>query len=133
MKWVIRILQGLLAVGFLMGGILKLISSDEQIREMFTQPLGYGAGFMYGVGVTEILAAIGLIAGFWRIKTAVISSGYLIFLMVGAMLSNLKEGLLLDATVPFLYLILAVIVFVGKRNKMKIEKTVNQTHLVTTE
>jgi hypothetical protein len=32
-EMVIRILQGLLAVGFLMSGILKLISSAEQIRE----------------------------------------------------------------------------------------------------
>jgi putative oxidoreductase len=132
-KWGIRILQGLLVVGFLMSGILKLISSAEQIREMFTKPLGYGAGFMYGVGVTEIVAAIGLIVGFWRIKTAVLSSGYLILLMVGAMVSNLKEGLLLDATIPFLYLILAVIVFVGKRNKLKIEKIVYPSNLITTE
>jgi hypothetical protein len=45
MKWVIRIIQGILAAGFLMSGLMKLFSSAEQIREMLTETLGYRVGF----------------------------------------------------------------------------------------
>jgi putative oxidoreductase len=114
MKWTIRILQGFLVAGFLMSGLMKLISSSEQIRQMFTEPLGYGIGFMYGIGVFETAAALVLLVGFWKRGFTLVSSALLILLMIGAVGSNLKEGLLADAAVPLVYLVLLGVLILAR-------------------
>ena len=106
MKWAVRIVQGLLAVGFLMSGPAKLFSTADQLREMYTETLGYGAGFMYAVGAAETLAALALIAGFWQRLIAMGASGLLAAIMIGAIVSNLSAGLAADIALPLIYFIL---------------------------
>jgi uncharacterized membrane protein YphA (DoxX/SURF4 family) len=122
MKWVIRIIQGILAAGFLMSGLMKLFSSAEQIREMFTETLGYGAGFMYAVGAVETLAALALVVGYWRRNAALGSSVMLMVIMIGAIVSSLKEGLVADTALPLVYLVLLLVLFIAKRLDDQLKK-----------
>jgi uncharacterized membrane protein YphA (DoxX/SURF4 family) len=122
MKWVIRIIQGILAAGFLMSGLMKLFSSVEQINEMFTETLGYGAGFMYTVGTVETLSALALVVGYWRRNAALGASVLLIVIMLGAIVSSLKEGLVADTTLPLVYLVLLLVLLFAKRGGLKTER-----------
>lgn len=108
MEWVSHIVQGVLVLGFLMAGLAKLFSSVDQIREMYTDPLGYSAAFMYVVGVVEIIAALGLTAGFrWR-RAAAGSSLVLVIVMIGAIASNA----VVDTVLPAVCLILLTVLLV---------------------
>jgi putative oxidoreductase len=128
MKWVIRIIQGILAAGFLMSGLMKLFSSSEQIREMFTETLGYRVGFMYTVGAVETLAALALVVGYWRINATLGSSVLLIVIMLGAIVSSLKEGLVADTALPLVYLVLLLVLLIAKRGGLNAERAaVGQT------
>jgi uncharacterized membrane protein YphA (DoxX/SURF4 family) len=112
MKWVSHIVQGVLALGFLMAGLAKLFSSVDQIREMYTDPLGYPPVFMYVVRVVEIIAALGLIAGFrWR-RAAAGSSLVLVIVMIGAIASSLMANAVVDTVLPAVYLILLTVLLV---------------------
>ncbi|MED4267857.1 DoxX family protein [Priestia megaterium] len=114
MKWVIRIIQGLLVVGFTAFGVMKLTGNAMQVQT-FTD-LGYSLGLMYFVGVCEVLGAIGLLVGFWKSKMGLLASGGLILLMAGAAFTHLKAGQGIGAAMPALiFLILSLVVFIGKR------------------
>ncbi|MDC3418706.1 DoxX family protein [Aquibacillus salsiterrae] len=120
MKWTVRILQGLLAVGFLMFGFMK-VSGDPTQVDAFTNIYGYGTGLMYVVGVVEIIAAIGLVIGFWKKNLVPIFSGLLVVVMAGAVFTHFIAGQGFGvAMTPLILLTLAVILFFGQR---KINKT----------
>jgi putative oxidoreductase len=116
MKWTVRILQGLLAVGFLMSGGMKLSGSPDQIKA-FTEGYGYAEWFMYIVGTVEVLMAVGLIIGFWMPRMAISAAGILAIIMAGAVATHLKAGQGMGiAMMPLVLLILALVVFLGKRS-----------------
>lgn len=116
MKWLYRILQGLLAAEFLMAGMMKLFGSSEELTELYTEPLGYAVEFMRMVGALETLAAVGLIVGFRWSKIALASSGVLAVLMAGAGISLLTAGQgFAQAVLPFVLMLIALAVFFGKR------------------
>jgi putative oxidoreductase len=116
MKWTIRILQGLLAVGFLMFGGMKLSGNPDQIMA-FTEGYGYSVWFMYVVGILELLIAVGLIVGFWKPKVTVWAAGLLVLNMAGAVGTHLKAGQGMGiATTPLVLLVLALVVFLGQRS-----------------
>jgi putative oxidoreductase len=124
MKWTVRILQGLLAIGFLLFGFMKVSANPMQV-DAFTNVYGYGIAFMYVVGITEIIAAIGLVIGFWKKKLVPVFSGILTVVMAGAVFTHLIAGQGFGvAMMPFILLILAVIVFFGHRKIMNTTKTV---------
>ena len=115
MKWIVRILQGLLALAYLMFGYLKLSGNELQAHE-FTQTYGYSIGVMYIVGALEILAAIGLLIGFKKPQIAFYSAGILVLIMAGAVATHLKSGQGMSvAAMPLVLLILALIVVLGRR------------------
>ncbi|MDO6851673.1 hypothetical protein COE08_00990 [Priestia megaterium] len=114
MKWVSRIIQGLLVVGFIAFGMMKLTGNAMQVQT-FTS-LGYPLGLMYFVGICELLGAIGLLVGFWKPKMVLLASGGLTLLMAGAVFSHLKAGQGLGVAMPALvFLILSLVVFIGRR------------------
>ncbi|MBT2601102.1 MULTISPECIES: DoxX family protein [unclassified Oceanobacillus] len=115
MKWTVRILQGLLAVGFLMFGFMKVSANPMQV-DAFTNIYGYGTTFMYVVGIVEIISAIGLVIGFWKKKLVPVFSGLLAIVMAGAVFTHLIAGQGIGvAMTPLILLILAVILFFVQR------------------
>ncbi len=125
MKWAVRIIQGLLAVGFLMSGPAKLFSTADQLREMYTETLGYGAGFMYAVGAAETLAALALIAGFWQRRIALGASGLLAAIMIGAIVSSLSAGLATDIALPLIYFILLLFLILKLSGRIGSSRTLS--------
>lgn len=122
MKWIIRILQALLAVLFLMSGFMKLNGTPTQV-EAFTNIYGYGTGAMYAVGAIEIIAAVGLLLGFWKKKPVPIFSALLAVIMAGAAVTHLMAGQGFGAAmVPIILLILAIAVFTGHNRLAKTKK-----------
>ncbi|WP_129730466.1 MULTISPECIES: DoxX family protein [Bacillaceae] len=114
MKWVIRILQGLLAVGFAAFGVMKLTGNVMQVQ--IFEGFGYPLGFMYFVGFCEVLGAIGLLVGFWKSRIALLASGGLVLLMVGAVFAHFKAGQGIGLAMPALvFFILSLVVLLGKR------------------
>jgi uncharacterized membrane protein YphA (DoxX/SURF4 family) len=114
MKWVIRIIQGLLTVGFVAFGLMKLTGNVMQVQTF--EALGLPLGFMYFVGICEIVGAIGLLVGFWRKGIALIASGGLALVMAGAVVSHLLAGQGLGSAMPaLLFFILSLVVLFGKR------------------
>jgi len=114
MKWVIRILQGLLAVGFAAFGVMKLTGNAMQVQ--IFEGFGYPLGFMYFVGFCEVLGAIGLLVGFWKSRIALLASGGLVLLMVGAVFAHFKAGQGIGLAMPALvFFILSLVVLLGKR------------------
>jgi len=114
MQWVIRILQGLLAVGFAAFGVMKLTGNAMQVQ--IFEGFGYPLGFMYFVGFCEVLGAIGLLVGFWKSRIALLASGGLVLLMVGAVFAHFKAGQGIGLAMPALvFFILSLVVLLGKR------------------
>ncbi|MEW9702501.1 DoxX family protein [Paenibacillus sp. SI8] len=118
MKWIVRILQGVLALGYLMFSFMKLSGNAMQVQA-FTETYGYGTGFMYVVGVIELLAAIGLIVGFKKPRIAFYSAVIIVITMAGAVLTHLKSGQGMGiATMPLILLVLALIVAIGRAKRV---------------
>ncbi|EFM10707.1 DoxX family protein [Paenibacillus curdlanolyticus YK9] len=122
MKWVTRILQGLVALDFLFAGASKIFSSSDQIRELFTDKLGTPVVLIYTVGVFEALAGLFLIAGYRSRRAAVASIAVMIAILIGAIVTNLTAGLVGDAIVPFASLIVVAVLLYLKRDALKSTK-----------
>ncbi|MBB6023764.1 putative membrane protein YkgB [Paenibacillus sp. JGP012] len=119
MKWTVRILQGVLAVGFLLFGFMKVSANPMQV-EAFTNVYRYGTSFMYVVGAIEILSAIGLLIGYWKSRLVPVFSGLLVIVMAGAVFTHFKSGQGFDVAVaPLVLLLLAAVVLVGERRMKK--------------
>ncbi|MGM7683363.1 DoxX family protein [Cytobacillus sp. Hm23] len=117
MKWVTRIIQGLLAVAFILSGVMKFVGGAEQLEQM-AGGFGYAVGFMYFIAACEILGGIGLIIGYWKSTIALLASTGLVILMGGAVFSHLNAGQGMGAAMPSLVLfILGLVVLIGKVKK----------------
>jgi putative oxidoreductase len=115
MKWIVRIIQLLLMAVYFMTGFSKL-SGDPMQAEVFTDIYGYGAWFMYVVGVLEVIAALGLLIGFWKKNLVLFASALIIVIMAGAVFTHLQAGQGFGvASFPFILLLFAVVVFLGQR------------------
>lgn len=121
MKWISKIIQGSLIIAFLMSSIIKL-SGNVQMTHDFVEIYGYSKGFMYTIGVFELLGAIGLLIGFWKSKIAILSSTGLVILMAGAVFTHLHAGQgMTVAMAPFVLLVLSLIVLISKKKGNKDE------------
>ena len=95
MNTLLWILQGVLSVLFLMVGIMKLMQPKENVRDK----MGYVDDFtqqqLYGIGVLEILGALGLVlplaSGILPVLTPLAAVG-LALTMVGAFLTHMRRG-----------------------------------------
>ncbi|MDR7078142.1 putative membrane protein YphA (DoxX/SURF4 family) [Neobacillus niacini] len=124
MKWTVRVIQGLLVVGYLLFGFMKLSANPMQV-EAFNDVYGYGTGFMFVVGAIEVISAIGLLIGYWKKNLVPIFSGVLTVVMAGAVFTHIQAGQgFAVAMTPFILLILAVALFLGQRKMAVTTKTV---------
>lgn len=133
MKWTARILQGLLALNFLFAGAMKIFSTADQIREMFTDKLGTPVALIYTVGVFEALAGLVLIAGYRSRKAAVASIAVMFAILIGATVTNLAAGLIGDAMVPFVILIFVAALMYLKRHEFKNLRNVTGSNISTSK
>jgi len=114
MVWVIRVIQALLIIDFLVSGIMKLVGNDMAVQE-FTEVYNYSLGFLYTIGILEVLGALGLFIGYWKPKLALFSSAGLALIMLGAIFTLLNAGQEIMVLMPLLVLILSIIVFIRNR------------------
>ena len=100
-KYIILGLQWLLVLFFIIPGIMK-VTGEASIREVFSG-FGYSLGFMYFIGVCEILGALGIAFGrhihSMIPKLAVIG---LIIIMVGALYNHVNSGEAFSVAMPAL-------------------------------
>lgn len=119
MKWTVRILQGVLALSFLLFGFMKVSENPTQV-DAFTNVYGYGTGFMYVVGAIEIISAIGLLIGYWKKSLVPAFSGLLTVVMAGAVFTHFKAGQGFEvAMMPLVLLLLTVVVLFAQKKIMK--------------
>jgi len=87
------IVQGVLAVMFLLAGVPKLVMSAEQMAA--PGPIQLPVAFIRFIGVCEILGAIGMILpGVTGIKPGLTPLGAagLVIIMIGATVVNIVDG-----------------------------------------
>ena len=82
------ILQGLLALTFLMAGTGKTFGSKMHI-EAFTK-WGFPQWFRVVTGIVELGAAILLIIGFWNITSAIIGAAILVAIGIGGIITHVR-------------------------------------------
>ncbi|MCS1350702.1 DoxX family protein [Mechercharimyces sp. CAU 1602] len=123
MKCLGTVMQLLLAIVFLFFGGMKLIGL-ESVVESFTDELGYSIAFLYTIGVLEVLAAIGLIIGFWKSKWVPLSAGVIAIIMVGALGTLISAEKSLAEMVPAAVCLLfsAFLIFNGDRRRCGADK-----------
>lgn len=109
MNLVTIIIQGLLVIDFLLSGIMKLTGNNTVVQE-FTKVYNFPLGFMYTIGILEVLGALGLFIGYWKPKLATAASGGLGLIMIGAIFTLFNAGQGLMALMPLVVLILSIIV-----------------------
>ncbi len=95
MNIVLWIVQGLLAVMFLMAGAMKVMRSKEQMVERMAWVEDFSQNTIRLIGVLEILGALGLIlpglTGILPVLTPLAAVG-LVLTMVGAAMTHAKRG-----------------------------------------
>jgi len=119
MNTVVWIVQILLALAFLMAGIMKAIQPIDKLQERMTWVESLNPRTLVrGIGTLEILGALGLIlpalTGILPRLTLLAAAG-LILTMIGALVLHIRRH---DATVRFapslVLLVLAVFVLYGR-------------------
>lgn len=119
MKILLRILQGILAIGFIMFGFMKLSANPTQV-DAFTNIYEYGSAAMYVVGAIEVISGIGLLIGFKKTNLVSIFSALLAIVMAGAVFTHFKAGQGFSvASMPFILFVLAVILYFGHKKEQK--------------
>ncbi len=94
MSVVLWVLQGVLAVAFLMAGAMKLMRGREQLRESMGWVEDFSARTIKVIGLLEVLAAIGLVlpglTGILPVLTPLAALG-LVGLMLGAAVTHYRR------------------------------------------
>ena len=109
--WIVTII---LAVAFLLFGILKLIGAEPLAGE-FTK-WGYPAWFRLLIGVAEIGGAVLLLLP----RTVALSAAGLCVLMVGAVFTHLKAGEGPQTVPAFVLLVLLAIISYARRPRGRV-------------
>lgn len=88
------IVQGLLAAVFMMTGLMKLVMKKEAAADRMGYVNDFTQEQLYGIGVLEILGALGLILppllGILTVLTSLAAVG-LAVIMVGAFITHLRR------------------------------------------
>ena len=111
------IIQGLLALIFLMTGIMKVSQPKEKLVKYLAYVEDLSAGQVKTIGILEILAVIGLIlpavTGILPWLTPVAAVG-LVLLMIGAIITHLRRGEYSMIVINIVLLALAAFVAYGR-------------------
>lgn len=117
MNTVLWIAQGLLAVLFLMGGLMKATQPKEKLTEKMPFVNDYADGTVRLIGLSQLLAAIGLllpmITGIAPVLTPVAASG-LALTMVLAATYHLKKKEFKSLPINGVLFLLAAFVALGR-------------------
>jgi|CXWL01.1.fsa_nt_gi uncharacterized membrane protein YphA (DoxX/SURF4 family) len=101
------VIQSVLALIFLMAGMMKLVMQDKA-RSMTLALRGYPREFIYFIGLAEFLGALGLTLPVWTniipILTPLAAAG-LIVIMLGAAYTHLKLKEYPNALLALLFLV----------------------------
>ncbi len=104
--WVV---QGLLAMAFLMAGGMKMMKPKSEIEEMMAWAKDFSGGQIKMIGAIEVLGALGLIlpaaTGIMPILTPIAAVG-LALTMLGAMITHLRNKDGMGETLPSVMLML---------------------------
>ena len=89
------IVQALLALAFLMAGVMKATQPREKLAERMTWVEDFSPRIVKGIGTLEVLGAVGVIlpalTGILPWLTPLAAAG-LILTMIGAMLTHIRRG-----------------------------------------
>jgi uncharacterized membrane protein YphA (DoxX/SURF4 family) len=111
------IVQGLLAVAFLMAGGMKLSQPKEKLRERMGWVEDFAPNTIRLIGLLEVLGAIGLILplalGILPVLTGIAAIG-LVLTMIGAAITHLRRGETQMIMPPMVLGALAAFVAVGR-------------------
>ena len=97
----VLLITGLLSIGFLAAGGMKLIDPEEAAKNF--EHFGYAAWFVTVVGSLEVAGAIGL----WIPRLSGLAALGLTGLMLGAVVSHLRHDPVNDALPALIMLLLA--------------------------
>jgi uncharacterized membrane protein YphA (DoxX/SURF4 family) len=118
MNIVLWIIAGLLAVAFLVSGVMKLVQPKEKLAAFgFGWVADFSAGSVKAIGILEILAAVGLILpAVFDIAPVLVPLAALgvVLLMVGAIITHLRRHEAKVIASPAALLALAVLVAWGR-------------------
>ena len=107
-SWILSVLLFFL---FISVGFLKLIAHESEVK--IFESFGYAIWFMYFIGTLEVLGSIGLLIK----KTKFYASIGLIFIMLGAIYSNIKIGSSGFLFPLFILILLAIVAWLNKPEK----------------
>ena len=111
---ILWIVQWLLALLFLLAGVMKFVLPVDEMTKQMPLPVG----FLRFIGVAEMLGACGLIPpGLLRIRpglTPLAATG-LVIIMIGAVIVTFNTGGIKAAVLPFISGLLLVYVIHGRR------------------
>jgi uncharacterized membrane protein YphA (DoxX/SURF4 family) len=111
------IIQGLLAVMFLMAGFMKVSQSKEKMAERVAWVEDFSLNTIRAIGIAEILGAVGLIlpaaTGILPWLTPVAAVGF-VLTMIGAALTHARRGENSAIGMNVLLLVLAAFVAYGR-------------------
>lgn len=117
MNIVLWILQVLLALAFLMAGIMKVTRPIEALAKNMGWVKSVSSGFVRFIGIAEILAGVGLIlpgaTGILAWLTPLAAVG-IIIIMVGAVVLHTQRGETKAIPVVGAMLVLALVIVVGR-------------------
>jgi putative oxidoreductase len=107
------VLQGLLAIGFTMSGVSKLVGVESTVQ--LFDDIGIGQWFRYVVGALEVAGAVGLLIP----RLAGLAALGLVGVMAGAAVTDafiVEDG---NPTAPLVLLVLSAIVAWGRRDRTR--------------
>jgi hypothetical protein len=118
MNTVLWVIAGLLSLMFLVAGIMKVARSKEDLAAAgMGWTADFSSGMVKGIGVLEVLAAIGLVlpavTGVAPVLTPLAALG-LVLLMIGAMITHGRRAEYPLIGVNLVLLVLAALVVWGR-------------------
>lgn len=112
------IIQGLLAVAFIMAGAMKAMQSKAQLADNMDWVEDFSDQQVKGIGILEILGGIGIIVpplvGILPILSPIAAVG-LVLTMIGAAYTHISRGDETQQLIPSIVLgVLALLVAIGR-------------------
>lgn len=105
------ILQGLLALMFVMAGVQK-IAGSKMHTEAFKK-WGYPQWFRVVTGIVELGAAVLLILGFWNVTAALIGAAILVAVGIGGVMTHIRiKDTMKDTVMIGVLGLLALVLFI---------------------